>query len=559
MKGIVSIFLFVFMIFGSTALGQYKMMVSNNYPPYHFINDEGEITGFDIDILKAINKIHDNQIHISSGNWEDVLNALDSGEVDAAAGIHYQTDTDNIFHYTRSVINAFHTFFYNKDIHQDLTFEDIRIAHKPKVVLWSNGILKQYMLSLNPNAEFIFVESYVELFRMLQREDVTCAITLKNTGEYYIRKFGFEHIATVNKVFMECIMGFKVRRDKPELVKLLNNGLEIIMANGTYQLIYDKWMKDYNQHDSRWKSNVKDIVIGIVIIGFIIALLLVFNWILNRQVQIKTTHLEEQLKLNSIIRQELEVEREKAEVSDKFKSSFLANMSHEIRTPMNGILGFSELLKSAEYGSEEQIYFIDLIQKSGARMLSTINNIIDISKIESGAEKLILKDLNLRSMIHEIVDFFCVEVKEKEIRLFVEEGECIWPCHVRTDEYKLHSILTNLLKNAIKFTNEGSVTIGYSTDESFLNFFIKDTGIGISKDKQEVIFRQFVRADISYSSEFEGSGLGLSIAREYVRMLGGIIWLESEPGKGSVFFIKLPLRELETKTVEHEELCLRDL
>ena len=552
MRTFIYILLFMIIVPKASAIGQYNVMVSHNYPPYHFYNSDDKMVGFNIDIIQAINNIYDDRIKVSVGNWEEIVKSLNSGEIQAVAGVHYPGTSDEKFFYTRSVISTSHGFFYNSDIHSKLSVENIRTEQRPKIAIWENDVLEHYMLSLNPNSSFIFVNSYDELFKALMQPDVTCAIAQKIGGKYYIKQNGFDFVESLNEVFLERNMGFKVNSDYPELAEMLNNGLEIIMANGTYQDIYNKWIKEYDEPPHNWRYYIKDILVWGCIISLVIGILLFFNRLLKKQIRQKTKHLQHQLEINNIIRQELEIAKVRAEVSDQMKSAFLANMSHEIRTPMNGILGFSELLKSAEYGSEEQGYYISLIQKSGSRMLSTINNIIDISKIESGAEKLILKEVDLTKMIDEIYEFFKVEANEKGIQLLMEKGECENPCVIKSDEYKLHSILTNLLKNAIKFTYNGSVTISYSISNSFAKFAIKDTGIGINKDKQDVIFNQFVRADISYSSEFEGSGLGLSISKEYVKMLGGIIWLESEPEKGSVFYIDIPCRQLDTKKEELE-------
>nr|WP_319400549.1 transporter substrate-binding domain-containing protein [uncultured Carboxylicivirga sp.] len=527
-----------------SAMGEYNVMVSNNYPPYHYYNTEGQIVGFNIDIIKAINQIYNGQINILVGDWEDINKSLVAGEIHGVAGIHYPGTPDNKYLYTRSVINTSHCFFFNSNYRSSFSFKDLRTETKPKVAIWKNDVLEHYVLSLNPNATFVFVDDYDQLFEALRQKDVICAMAQKIAGSYYAKLNNYSYVTAANEVFLERNMGFKVSAKYPELAEILNNGLEIIMANGTYKDIYDKWIKQYDKPVNNWRYYIKDIVVWSSVIMLIIGLLLFFNRILKKQVRLKTKHLQHQLELNNIIRQELELAKVRAEVSDQMKSAFLANMSHEIRTPMNGILGFSDLLKSADYGSEEQSYYISLIQKSGARMLSTINNIIDISKIESGAEKLILKELNLNNMMDEIQEFFSIEAKEKGIELITEQSKhhCN-NCLLKTDEYKLHSILTNLIKNAIKFTYSGKVIIKYAITDSFAKFSISDTGIGISKDKQDVVFNQFVRADISYSSEFEGSGLGLSITKEYVKMLGGVIWLDSELGKGSTFYIKLPCNQ----------------
>jgi PAS domain S-box-containing protein len=242
--------------------------------------------------------------------------------------------------------------------------------------------------------------------------------------------------------------------------------------------------------------------------------------------------------------------KERAEESDKLKSAFLANMSHEIRTPMNGILGFSELLKEPDLTGEQQQEFIRIIEESGVRMLDIINAIIDISKIESGLMKTDIKELNIYKHIEYLYTFFKPEVEEKRIQLLFKNTLAADEAIIRTDSEKFSSILIKLVKNAIKYSEEGSVEFGYDKKGEYLEFFVKDTGIGIPKDRQSAIFERFIQADISDKRAYQGAGLGLSISKAYVEMLGGKIWVESEEGIGSTFYFTLPYNvELEEKNI----------
>ncbi len=233
--------------------------------------------------------------------------------------------------------------------------------------------------------------------------------------------------------------------------------------------------------------------------------------------------------------------KEKAEESDRLKSAFLANMSHEIRTPMNGILGFAELLKEPNLSGEEQQVYIQIIQKSGERMLNIINNIVDISKIEAGQMLANVKEININELMENIYSFFNLEVEQKGVQLICEKKLPIDQQIIKTDYDKLHSILTNLIKNAIKFTQHGSIEFGCENKREHLHFFVKDTGMGIPEDRQKAIFERFIQADISDVMARQGAGLGLSISKAYIEILGGKIWLESEEGKGSSFYFTLPL------------------
>ncbi|MFB9272519.1 hybrid sensor histidine kinase/response regulator, partial [Lutibacter litoralis] len=252
-----------------------------------------------------------------------------------------------------------------------------------------------------------------------------------------------------------------------------------------------------------------------------------------------------------------------AQESDRLKSAFLANMSHEIRTPMNGILGFSELLKTPNLSGDEQQKYIGIIEKSGNRMLNIINDIVDISKIEAGLMKLDIKESNINEQIEYIYTFFKPEVEAKGMQLFFKSTLPTKQATIKTDREKVFAILTNLIKNAIKYSDEGSIEFGYVlktvgevaelSKKAELEFFIKDTGIGIPKDRQKAIFERFIQSDIDDKKARQGAGLGLSITKVYIEMLGGKIWVKSEEGNGSTFYFTLPYNaELKEKNSAKE-------
>lgn len=241
---------------------------------------------------------------------------------------------------------------------------------------------------------------------------------------------------------------------------------------------------------------------------------------------------------------ELIAAKEKAEESNRLKSHFLTNMSHEIRTPMNGILGFLSLLQDIDLSHETRDKYINIINKSGERLLSTINDIIEMSKIESGHLHTDMEDVNILLIMNDLIDFFQPEIYEKGLKLktklLIEKDHLF----IKTDKHKLEGILTNLIKNAIKFTSGGYVEIGNFVEKDRMIFYVKDTGIGISKEYTERIFERFVQADTSLTRNYEGSGLGLSIAKAYIDSLDGQIWVESEKGVGSTFFVSIPYQSI---------------
>ncbi|SNR56631.1 PAS domain S-box protein [Lutibacter flavus] len=230
---------------------------------------------------------------------------------------------------------------------------------------------------------------------------------------------------------------------------------------------------------------------------------------------------------------------DKAEESDRLKSAFLANMSHEIRTPMNGILGFTNLLKQPELTGEKQKKYIEVIEKSGERMLNIINDIISISKVESGQMEVSLSKTNINKVTEYIHTFFYPEATKKGIELILHNSLKDKEAFINTDKEKIYAILTNLVKNALKFTSKGKIEIGYERKNNSFQFYVKDTGVGIPKEQQKIIFERFRQGSEALTRDYEGAGLGLAISKGFVELLGGKLWVESELNKGTVFYFEI--------------------
>lgn len=244
---------------------------------------------------------------------------------------------------------------------------------------------------------------------------------------------------------------------------------------------------------------------------------------------------------------DLIIAKNKAEESDLLKSAFLANMSHEIRTPMNAILGFSDLLSSDEYSSDEKIEFVDMIRSSGKLLLNLINDIIDISKIEAGELKIQHTTFKVVNVLDEQYQNFRQQLNQngkKNVRLILSGRNEILNSEITTDKHRLTQILTNLLSNASKFTLKGQIEFGMIQVGNEYEFFVKDTGIGIPESKLEVIFQRFRQADDSHTRIYGGTGLGLAITKNLTHLLGGNIWIESVENKGTAFYFTIPANEL---------------
>ena len=299
----------------------------------------------------------------------------------------------------------------------------------------------------------------------------------------------------------------------------------IYLIFGVFWIIFTDILLEMHTKNAEYLVNLQSVK-GIIYVVFSALIVFTLSKRYARQQKFIKTNLQQSI--------------EKAEESDRLKSVFLANMSHEIRTPMNGILGFVNLLENSEISSENYKQYVGLVRKSSERLLDTINDIIEISKIQAKEAALNVTAFDLNESVRFLFDFFKPAANEKKLSLSLKNTVADKKIRLQTDKIKLESILSNLIKNAIKFTHEGSIEFGVQQDKNSIRFYVKDTGIGIPAERLNVIFERFTQADLTITKPYEGSGLGLSISKAYVDLLGGEIFVESEEGKGSIFTFILP-------------------
>lgn len=238
---------------------------------------------------------------------------------------------------------------------------------------------------------------------------------------------------------------------------------------------------------------------------------------------------------------ELKFAKEKAEESDMLKSMFLANMSHEIRTPMNSIMGFSDLLLEQGLPDEKKESYVQIIHSSSLQLLSVISDILDISKIEAGQINLSSDLIDVNKLINELFQTYVKTVKHKNNRFICSCQKPKETIQTISDGNRIKQVLCNLLDNSIKFTNDGEIEIGYKMKGDFIEFFVKDSGIGILPENHELIFQRFRQVDATDNRRIGGNGLGLSISKALVHKLGGSMQLKSSIGEGSEFSFTIPI------------------
>lgn len=429
------------------------------------------------------------------------------------------------------------------------------------------------------------------------------SITLKNFGIVYTKQGNFESALSSLKESISLAQQSNLKRILSEDYSLVS---EIYSKQGNYNEALKNYKLHSDIHDSIYvdehinrinqleveymlqqkekdnailsKNNAEQnliiqqnrdvfIIFGLIIVFLAVLSIIFFRYLklskksakelqklneeLEKRVSIRTQSLQKEIKEHNITAAALIKAKEKAEESDRLKSSFLANLSHEIRTPMNAIQGFTDLLKMPNLTNDKKDIYISTIKKSGNKLLLIINDIIEISKIDAGQIVPHFSPINLNDFFTDLYNTLLVTIPDKkkvELKVTNHNSENLF---ISTDEVKLLQIMTNLINNAIKFTEEGSVTFGYEIiNKKQIKFFVQDTGIGIDAKYKQVVFERFRRVENDLAIMKGGSGLGLAISKAYVEMLGGKIELESEVGKGSYFSFVLPLIVAEKSTIK---------
>lgn len=505
-----------------------RLGVDPGFVPYEFIDENGEYKGIAADYLELIIEKTGLQFEVVKGlTWPEAYDMALSGNIDALPAVGKTAEREEYFlfsepyyHYKRVIVTR----------DSDTMISGIEDLQGTAVAVQRNSSHHSYLLSY-PDINLSLYDSVEAALTAVSTGEENAFIGNLATTNYLIRSTGLTNLRFISfEAEKQQALCFAVRKDWPELVSIFNKAMNTITKSEKLT-IHNKWVELDTDID------YGPIIRVLSIIGAFIAIVLSvsFFWI---------ARLRKEIQRRKQIQLDLEKAKHEADKANEFKSSFMARMSHEIRTPLNAITGMSYLLKKTEITLTQSMY-IDRIIQAANRMLSIINDILDFSKIEAGKVQLEITSFSMDQVIQDVVNIVSYRINEQGIGFRLSKDPLV-PNWFFGDSKRIAQVLLNVLNNAVKFTNEGEVSmdvrlIAKDKDKYHISFTIRDTGIGMTEEQLNKLFTPFEQGDTSINRRFGGSGLGLSIVKNLVDLMGGGIKVFSTPGEGTTFIIELPL------------------
>lgn len=505
-----------------------KLGVDPAFIPYEFLDNDGKYKGIAADYIDLICKKTGLNMVVTSGlTWTQAYEQAVNKTLDVLPCVVKTEERLKYFSFSDPYISFQRVVFVRKDNRDIKSFADL--AGKSVAVQKNsshNSFLKEYhdiSLSLYPTVN--------EALEAVSEGKEVAFVGNLATTDYQIESAGITNLKYVNiEIDNDQQVYFAVRNDWPQLVSIINKGLASITEEEKIT-IHDRWLGVENEVDYSKVWKVGGMIGGATLFILVISAF----WIIR---------LRKEVEFRKQVQNELHLAKENAETANQAKSAFLARMSHEIRTPLNAITGFAYLAKKSD-NSSAQLLYLDKITDASRSMLGIINDILDFSRMEAGKISIERISFDLDKVVQQVISTNYIRIEEKGLSFYMDKDPGI-PSFFWGDPTRIEQVLTNLISNAVKFTSKGSVRLsvdlmGKEGQLFDLEFSAVDTGIGMSEEQIAQLFKPFEQADSSISRRFGGSGLGLSIVKNLVELMGGSVSVVSEVGKGSTFKVRLRL------------------
>ena len=517
-----------------------RVVTDIDYEPFSYISQDGNYTGLDVELINEVaNRLHKN-LDLELLDWNEANERFISGQAD----IILNMETDLVVGDERMISTI-------------PTAEKQYVVYGREKVSSANELYGKRIASLHRLTELgldeyiTYLDSYAEIFEALKNDEYDFAVCPIQVGNVFLEKMGLDDIRPSYAVG-HIYGAMALSQENAELKDSINEVLSQLQKEGMLDRLDEKWIT--NRYQSMTLSDIirlhPQIFIMFLVFVFAAVLLLALTIIQHMRAKDRndyTMKLKENLETIERQSAELIEAKERAEASSKAKSVFLSNMSHDIRTPMNAIIGYVNLAKDENLGIDDIRDYLTKIGNSGQHLLALINDVLEMSRIESGKMELDESENDLRSIMGDVRDMFSTQMKEKNIDYTVSlDG--VTDSYVNCDKNRLNRILLNLISNAYKFTPEGGrisvllKQIKTNGETGSYEFHVKDSGIGMTNEFAAKVFEAFERERTSTVSGIQGTGLGMAITKSIVDLMGGTIEVVTAPGKGTEFIVNVTFR-----------------
>lgn len=526
-------------VFAEESERVYRSATEYDYPPFS-VTESGEADGFSVELLKAVAEETGIRLTFRIDEWSVIKDELMNGELDVLPLVSYSEERDEYFDFSVPYIVMYGNIFVRSDNDTIQTEEDL---FGKEIAVMSEDTAHEYALRMDFTDRLVLTSTFQEAFQQLNEGKIDAVLAQSLVGEKIISDMGLNNIKAVNQFDDDGVSRvktrlsgfeqkfcFAVKEGDGELLAKLNEGLAVVSVNGTYNQLYEKWFPFLLDRSPSMEEIVKYLVY--ILVPALLLMMGIFIITVKKEVKRKTLQLEQ---------------------ANEAKSRFLADMSHELRTPLNAILGYSTLMQKDSGLSSQNSHNLSVINNSGKHLLSLINDILEITKIESQKSVLKHEVFDIHLLVEEIEAMFALEVQKKNLRMEIQ-GILAIPRYVMGDSLKLRIILINLVGNAVKFTEQGAIILRFSLQERIQDRFrmlveIEDTGPGIAEEEMIKLFQLFSQTETG-RKQASGSGLGLVISQESVHMMGGKIEVDSHVDEGSRFYFSIDLQEAELSGID---------
>ena len=490
------------------------------YPPYQFINDQGKMDGIFVNYLNLIEKKIDYKFKkVYYENWANLINDSKNNKIDLILEIQHTKDKEDFLFFYPPLFESNNVIIQRKS---DPILKGLKNTVDIKLILPNQYSIVEEIKRKYPNIIIGLGENDVDCLQKVSNGEYDAYIAPKAVTHYLINKYKFNNLSISTKIKLNYKPGIAVNKENKILQSIINKSFNAI-SNKEKRAILDNWL--FNVITPFYEKSSFWIWVSFCFTCLLI-IILFFNFYLKYIIKKRTIQLKDA--------------KEKAEESDRLKTVFIQNISHEIRTPMNGIIGFSELIIKENLSLEEQKEYVKIIANNSKDLIVIIDNILEIAKLQTERISVRPEEIDLDALFENIYKKYLLKTKEKNINFVVESKQDKAFEHVLIDKPKLFKILLNLIDNAIKFTQMGSVIIQYEIIQYEIVISIKDSGIGIQKKDQETIFHSFSQSEKEISKNHGGLGLGLSIAKKNADLIGGKITFTTQENQGSTFILTIP-------------------